>query len=84
MKEKLTLYVDKDLKNKAKIWLKESSFSSLSAFVEYAFIQLDKSHVHQKKEVTSWLGVMGSEQQLRNQAKSDDRLAALLSKHCKK
>lgn len=87
MKEKLTLYIDKDVKESAKQSLKSTRFKSLSAFVEHQLKQLlAKTHRPKTMLFTKrWAGVISAKDKTRLQslAEQDERFAEILKKHVK-
>ncbi|MEK7298840.1 MAG: DUF6364 family protein [Candidatus Margulisiibacteriota bacterium] len=80
MKEKLTLYIDQKSKQAAKRYLAKTSFSSLSAFVEYQFNQLPFASHTKTSFAEKWGGVLQNKA-LEKLAQTDLRLAAILAKH---
>ncbi len=82
MKEKLTLYIDKDIKSQAKFWVKNSAFGSISAFVEYSLSKQTHTLPHQDF-AQKWGGVLSSENKLRKAAIQDEKLQHYLDKHLK-
>jgi len=83
IKTKPTLFIDKDVRDLAKLKLKSSRFKSLSSYVEDSLKKMDDSSDHSGSFVKKWKGILGSEKEIQVKAQQDLRLKSILDKHCK-